>query len=229
MRASESTWITIDAIATLKSDMTQAPTSDPLVDKVVETQYPIEPTLQNRWSPLAFSDRFVEPEKLRSVLEAARWAASSYNEQPWSFIIATRDNSTEFDRLLSCLAEGNQEWAKSAPVLMISVAKLSFERNGTENRHAFHDVGAAEANLATQATALGLYVHQMAGFDVQRAKELYTIPEGYEPVDAVALGYLGDPHSLSDRLQERLSAPRSRKPLKEFVFTGSWQQSSDLI
>lgn len=209
--------------------MTQASTSDPLVDKVVETQYPIESVLQNRWSPLAFSDRLVEPEKLGSVLEAARWAASSYNEQPWSFIIATRDNPTEFDRLLSCLAEGNQEWSKSAPVLMISVAKLNFERNGTENRHAFHDVGAAEANLATQATALGLYVHQMAGFDVQKAKELYRIPEGYEPVDAIALGYLGDPHSLSDQLQQRLSAPRSRKPLKEFVFTGSWQQASDLI
>jgi len=203
--------------------------SDPLVDKVVETQYPIEAILQNRWSPLAFSDRAVEPEKLCSVLEAARWAASSFNEQPWSFIVATKDNSTEFERLLSCLAEGNQEWAKSAPVLMIAVAKLSFEKNGHENRHAFHDVGAAEANLAAQATALGLHVHQMAGFDVEKARELYGVPQGYEPVDAIALGYLGDPHQLSDRLQQRLSAPRSRKPLKEFVFTGRWQQPSTLI
>jgi nitroreductase len=203
--------------------------SDPLVDKVVETQYPIEAVIQNRWSPLAFSDRPVEPEKLRSVLEAARWAASSYNEQPWSFIVATKDNPAEFDRLLSCLAEGNQEWAHSAPVLMISVAKLNFEKNGTENRHAFHDVGAAEANLAIQATALGLHVHQMAGFDVNKARELYSIPQGYEPVDAVALGYLGDPHSLSDKLQQRLSAQRSRKPLESFVFTGRWQQSSNLL
>lgn len=209
--------------------MTQATSSDPLVDKVVETQYPIESALQNRWSPLAFSDRSVEPEKLGSVLEAARWAASSYNEQPWSFIVATKDNPAEFDRLLSCLAEGNQEWAKSAPVLMISVAKLNFESNGVENRHAFHDVGAAEANLAAQATALELHVHQMAGFDVEKAKELYHIPQGYEPVDVIALGYLGDPHSLSERLQQRLSAPRSRKPLKSFVFTGSWEQSSDLV
>jgi nitroreductase len=203
--------------------------SDPLVDKVVETQYPIEAVIQNRWSPLAFSDRPVEPEKLRSVLEAARWAASSYNEQPWSFIVATKDNPAEFDRLLSCLAEGNQEWAHSAPVLMISVAKLNFEKNGTENRHAFHDVGAAEANLAIQATALGLHVHQMAGFDVNKARELYGIPQGYEPVDAVALGYVGDPHSLSDKLQQRLSAQRSRKPLESFVFTGRWQQSSNLL
>ncbi|BAU11094.1 nitroreductase [Leptolyngbya sp. NIES-3755] len=209
--------------------MSQITSTDPLVDKVVETQYPIESMLQERWSPLAFSDRPVEPEKLGSVLEAARWAASSYNEQPWSFIVATKDNPEEFDRLLGCLAEGNQEWAKGASVLMISVAKMNFEKNGTENRHAFHDVGAAEANLATQATALGLYVHQMAGFDVQKAKELYNIPQGYEPVDAIALGYLGDPHQLSDRLQQRLAAPRSRKPLKDFVFTGNWQQSSPLI
>lgn len=209
--------------------MSQSVGSDPLVDKVVETQYPIEAILQNRWSPLAFSDRSVEPEKLRSVLEAARWAASSFNEQPWSFIVATKENATEFNRLLSCLAEGNQEWAKSAPVLMLSIAKLHFARNGSENRHAFHDVGAAEANLAAQATALGLHVHQMAGFDVNKARELYGIPQGYEPVDALALGYLGDPHSLSDRLQERLSAPRSRKPVKEFVFSGHWQQASDLI
>lgn len=203
--------------------------SDPLIDKVVPTDYPIESILQNRWSPLAFSDRPVEPEKLGSALEAARWAASSFNEQPWSFIVATKDNPAEFNRLLGCLAEGNQEWAKSAPVLMISVAKLNFEKNGKENRHAFHDVGAAEANLAAQATALGLYVHQMAGFDVAKAKELYSIPQGYEPVDALALGYLGDPHQLSEQLQQRLSAPRSRKPLKDFVFTGRWQHSSSLI
>ncbi|MBD1824828.1 nitroreductase family protein [Cyanobacteria bacterium FACHB-DQ100] len=206
-----------------------AVSSDPLVDKVVPTEYPIESILKNRWSPLAFSDRPVEPEKLASVLEAARWAASSFNEQPWSFIVAAKDNPEEFDRLLGCLAEGNQEWAKSAPILMISVAKLNFEKNGNENRHAFHDVGAAEANLAAQATALGLHVHQMAGFDVAKAKELYGIPQGYEPVDAIALGYLGDPHQLSERLQQRLSAPRSRKPIQDFVFTGRWQQSSNLI
>ncbi|MBD2078897.1 nitroreductase family protein [Leptolyngbya sp. FACHB-17] len=206
-----------------------AVSSDPLVDKVVPTEYPIESILQNRWSPLAFADCPVEPEKLASVLEAARWAASSFNEQPWSFIVAAKDNPAEFERLLGCLAEGNQEWAKSAPILMISVAKLNFEKNGNENRHAFHDVGAAEANLAAQATALGLHVHQMAGFDVAKAKELYGIPQGYEPVDAIALGYLGDPHQLSERLQQRLSAPRSRKPIQDFVFTGRWQQSSNLI
>lgn len=181
-------------------------------DKTSDTQYPIEELLKQRWSPLAFSDRPVEPEKLCSVLEAARWAASSFNEQPWSFIVATKDNQTEFHCLLNCLAEGNQEWAKNAPVLIVSVAKLYFERNGVENRHAFHDVGTAEANLAIQATALGLFIHQMAGFDVPKVREVYDIAEGYEPVAAIALGYLGDPQTLSQRLLQRELAPVLASP-----------------
>lgn len=200
-----------------------------MIDKSADTQYPINDLLRQRWSPLAFSNRMVEPEKLCSVLEAARWAASSYNEQPWSFIIATKDNQEEFEHLLSCLAEGNQEWAINAPVLMISVAKLFFERNGVENRHAFHDVGAAAAELAIQATANGLFIHQMAGFDVPKTRELYSIPEGYEPVAAIALGYQGDPQTLSERLQQREASPRSRKPLEKFVFSGAWNQASLLV
>ncbi|NEQ26024.1 MAG: nitroreductase, partial [Microcoleus sp. SIO2G3] len=156
------------------------------VEKAADTDYPIEELLRQRWSPLAFSDRSVEPEKLGSLLEAARWSASSFNEQPWRYMIATKDNSEEFDRLLSCLAEGNQEWAKNASVLMLSVAKRTFTFNGVENRHAFHDVGAAGANLSAEATAQGLFVHQMAGFDVAKAKETYGIPEDYDPVAAIA-------------------------------------------
>lgn len=200
-----------------------------MIDKSANTQHPIHDLLKQRWSPLAFSERLVEPEKLRSVLEAARWAASSYNEQPWSFIVATKDNQAEFERLLSCLAQGNQEWANNAPVLMISVAKLHFERNGVENRHAFHDVGAAAAELAIQAMALELFIHQMAGFDVPKTREVYSIPEGYEPVAAIALGYLGDPQTLPEKLLQRVLAPRSRKPLEQFVFTGSWNQASPLV
>ncbi len=198
-------------------------------EKLSDNQHSIIEALRQRWSPLAFSDRPVESEKLRQILEAARWAASSYNEQPWSFIVATKDNPTEFDRLLSCLAEGNQEWAKNAPVLMLSVAKLQFERNGTENRHAFHDVGAAAASLAIQAAELGLLIHQMAGFDAAKAREAYSIPEGYEPVAAIALGYLGDPESLSERLKQREFSARTRKPLNTFVFSGSWNQPSSLV
>lgn len=200
-----------------------------VIDKTADTQYPIEDVLQQRWSPLAFSEQLVEPEKLGSVLEAARWAASSYNEQPWSFIVATKENQAEFDRLLGCLAEGNQLWARHAPVLMISVAKLYFERNGVENRHAFHDVGAAAATLAIQATALGLFIHQMAGFDVEKARELFNIPEGYEPVAAIALGYRADPQTLPEKYRQRELTPRTRKTLEQFVFTGSWGQASPIV
>jgi len=194
--------------------------------KLANTQYPIHDLLRKRWSPLAFSNQTVEAEKLNSLLEAASWAASSYNEQPWSFIIATKENQEEFARLLSCLAEGNQEWAKDAPVLMLSVAKLYFQKNGKENRHAFHDVGAASTSMAIQAAAMDLYIHQMAGFDVAKARELYGIPEGYEPVAAIALGYRGDTQMLPENLQQRELAPRSRKPLKDFVFTRSWGQTN---
>ncbi|WP_189523385.1 nitroreductase family protein [Nostoc sp. PA-18-2419] len=199
-----------------------------MIDKLAQTEYPIEDLLRQRWSPLAFSDRMVEPEKLHSVLEAARWAASSFNEQPWSFIVATSDNQTEFERLVSVLAEANQDWARNAPILMLSVAKLHFERNGKQNRHAFHDVGAASATLAIQAAAVGLFIHQMAGFDVAKAQQIYSIPSGYEPVAAIALGYIGDPQTLSEKLLQREKALRTRKPLEEFVFSGSWNQTFPL-
>lgn len=108
-------------------------------------------------------------------------------------------------------------------------AKLNFEYNGVENSHAFHDVGAASTTLAIQAAALGLFIHQMAGFDVPKAKEIYGIPSGYEPVGAIALGYFGDPQTLSEKLQQRENAPRTRKPLEKFVFSSSWNQSSPLV
>jgi len=200
-----------------------------VMEKPAETQYPIHELLRRRWSPRAFSDRRVDPAIMRSLLEAARWAPSSYNEQPWSFIVATKDDTAEFSRLLSCLVEGNIQWAQHAPVLMVSVARLSFEDDGKPNRHAFHDVGLAVANLIVQATALGLVVHQMAGIFPDKIRELYGIPEGYEAVAGIALGYPGDPQSLPEGLRKRELAPRERKPLTEFVFSGSWGQTSPLV
>ena len=200
-----------------------------VMEKPAETQYPIHDLLRRRWSPRAFSDRRVDPAIMRSLLEAARWAPSSYNEQPWSFIVATKDDPVEFGRLLSCLVEGNIQWAQHAPVLMVSVARLSFEDDGKPNRHAFHDVGLAVANLIVQATALGLVVHQMAGIFPDKIRELYGIPEGYEAVAGIALGYPGDPQSLPEGLRKRELAPRERKPLTEFVFSGSWGQTSPLV
>jgi len=200
-----------------------------VMEKPAETQYPIHDLLRRRWSPRAFSDRRVDPAIMRSLLEAARWAPSSYNEQPWSFIVATKDDPVEFGRLLSCLVEGNIQWAQHAPVLMVSVARLSFEDDGKPNRHAFHDVGLAVANLIVQATALGLVVHQMAGIFPDKIRELYGIPEGYEAVAGIALGYPGDPQSLPEGLRKRELAPRERKPMTEFVFSGRWGQTSPIV
>ena len=199
------------------------------MNKAAETRYPIHGLLRQRWSPRAFSDRMVEPEKLHSLLEASRWAPSSFNEQPWSFIIATKEDRIEYDRLLSCLVETNILWAQKAPVLMISVAKLHFTATGKPNRHAFHDVGLASENLVIQATSMGLFVHMMAGFYPDKVRELFKVPEGYEPVAAIALGYPGDPQILPERLRERELVPRSRKPLQEFVFTGQWGTASPWI
>ncbi len=199
------------------------------MEKPADNQYPINELLKQRWSPLAFANKMVSSEVLNSLLEAARWAPSSYNEQPWSFIIATKENSTEYERLFSCLATGNQPWASLAPVLMISVAKLFFERNNKPNRHAFHDVGLAVACLTFQATEMGLRLHQMAGFDIDKACELYKIPAGYEPVAAIALGYPEDPNILPESLQPRELSDRIRKPINYFVFTGEWGQNSALV
>lgn len=199
------------------------------MEKPAETQYPIHDLLKRRWSPRAFSERPVEPEALRSLLEAARWAPSSSNEQPWSFIVSTKEDQAAHGRLVGCLMEGNIPWAQRAPVLMVSVARVSFEDEGKPNRHAFHDVGQAVAGLSVQATALGLFVHQMAGFYPEKVRELYAIPKEFEPVATLALGYPGDPESLPEKFRGRESAPRERKPLAEFVFASRWGKPSPVI
>lgn len=194
-----------------------------------ETSSPIHDIVATRWSPRAFDSRPVEPEKLRSLFEAARWAASSYNAQPWYFIVATKDDPKNFQKILDSFVEFNQSWAKHAPVLALSVAGLKFEHNGEQNRHAFHDVGQAAATLAVEANSQGLQIHQMAGILPDKARELFAIPEGYEAVAGIAIGYPGKAESLPDQLRERENAPRARKPLNSFVFTGKWGQASPIV
>lgn len=197
--------------------------------KIAETLDPVHELIAKRWSPRAFADKPVEPNKLRSLLEAARWAPSCFNEQPWHFIVATKEKPEEFERLLNCLVDVNIAWAKQAPVLMLSVARLQFERNDKPNHHAFHDVGMAVGNLTLQATALDLYLHQMAGFHSDKAREAFKIPEKFEPVAAMALGYLGDPQRLPDDLRDRETASRNRKKLATFVFGETWGVTSSLF
>ncbi len=192
------------------------------MEKPAETDSPIHALLAGRWSPRAFDERLVEADTLRTLFEAARWAPSSSNEQPWCFIVATKDHETEWNRLFVCLAKGNQTWAFRAPVLILSVASMNFEDDGKPNRHAFHDTGLATENLVLQATASGLVAHQMAGFDVEKARADLGIPSGCEPVAMIAIGYPGDPDSLPERLRERELQPRSRRPIGEWTFWGQW-------
>ncbi len=190
--------------------------------KQAKFDYPVQEIVAKRWSPYAFADRDVSDDDLRSLFEAARWAPSSYNEQPWSYIVAMRAQKSEFERLLSCLVEGNRVWAKAASILALGVATLNFKRNGKPNKAAIHDLGLAAGGLLCEATARGLCVHQMIGIDPERARELYQIPEGSEAVTGIAIGYAGAPESLPEQLRERDLAPRERKPLRDFVFAGAW-------
>ena len=184
-------------------------------------EHTVHELIAARWSPCGFADRAVAVSELRSLFEAARWAPSSFNEQPWRYVVATRDDAAGFSKLLEVLVEANQEWARRAPVLVLAIAMSKFTRNGRDNRHAWHDLGAATACLTVEATARGLAVHQMAGFDHARAREAFRIPDQADPVAVFALGY-PSLEGLPDHLARRDAAPRQRTPLSESVFCGAF-------
>lgn len=192
------------------------------MQKPAPSDFPVHELIRDRWSPRAFADKLVPQDVLRSIFEAARWAPSSFNEQPWAFIVATKDGKENFEKMLSVLVDFNVQWAKSAPVLALAVAKLAFANNNAPNRNAQYDTGAATALLSVEATARGLAVHQMAGFDAEKARKVFEIPKGWEPIAALAIGYPGDPASLPAPLKDREMAPRTRKPIAEFVMSGQW-------
>jgi len=179
--------------------------------------------ITSRRSPLAFSEKQIEPEKINVLFEAARWAASSFNEQPWRFVYAVREESNEFNLLLDCLVEGNRIWARNAPLLVLSIARMNFTYNDRPNKHAFHDVGLAVGNLLTQATSMGLMVHQMGGYSPEKAKRNFSIPDGYEPVAMIAIGYPGNIDDLPEDLKKRELQPRKRKLLDEIIFRGKME------
>jgi len=197
--------------------------------KRAPTDFPVHDLIAERWSPRAFSDRSVAPDVLQSLFEAARWAPSSSNEQPWAYIVATKDDPENFAKLLSVLVPFNATWAQHAPVLALAVAKLSFEKNATPNRNAQYDVGAASAWLTVEATSRGLFVHQMAGYDHDKARQVFDIPAGWEPIAAMAIGYPGDPDSLPQPLRDREVAPRTRKPISMFVMSGGWGKKATFV
>jgi nitroreductase len=192
------------------------------MQKPAPNDFPVHELIRERWSPRAFADKPISQNVLRSIFEAARWAPSSNNEQPWAYIVASRDDKDGFQKILSVLVEFNAAWAKSANVLAIAVAELAFAKNNTPNRNAHYDTGAATALLSMEATALGLAVHQMAGFDPEKARQVFGIPVGWEAIAVLAIGYPGDPVSLPEPLKDREMAPRTRKPIAEFVMAGRW-------
>jgi nitroreductase len=195
-------------------------------DKKAKTQYDVLPVIRERWSPRGYDpDAQVEPEKLATMLEAARWAASSYNEQPWRFFVGDKHRTPRaYQQLLSCLVPANQAWADRAPVLLLACAKRHFSQNGSPNRHGWHDVGLAMGNLSLQGQSLGIYTHMMAGFSAETAERVLSIPPEYEPVVMATLGYPGSANHLPDWAQLAEVAPRERKPLQEIVFSTDWGQ-----
>ncbi len=179
-----------------------------------------------RWSPRAFAEKAVSPADIRKLFEAARWAASSSNEQPWRFFVGRKGDET-YRKIFDALVPFNQTWAKSAPLLILSVAKKTFTEKGNANNYNLHDTGAATAMLALQATASGMHAHSMAGFDTEQVRASFGIPSDYDIGAVTAVGYFGDPESLPDYMLKTEVAPRQRKPLEEFVFS-EWEKPAQL-
>lgn len=193
-----------------------------MIDKPAQSNHAIHDLLKERWSPRAFSSQSVPSETLRRILEAARWAPSCFNVQPWRYIVATKENDQAYQTMLHCLVEKNQLWAKSAPVLLIGLIKKTFEANDNTNAHAEHDLGLANAQLTLQAQAEGLFAHQMAGIQRDKIRETYRVPDDFEPIVAIAIGHMGALSDIPEDFHDAEKAERSRKPQAELVFSGSF-------
>lgn len=182
----------------------------------------INDLIAKRYSPRAFSERIVEKEKLDKMFEAARWAPSSFNDQPWSFIFASKENKKDFYSILDTMVEFNRNWAKTAPMLIAAIARKNFEVTGKKNLHAWYDVGQSVAMMSLQATEMGLFLHQMAGFSHDKAAQVLEVPDTHQVVTLIAAGYLGDKDILPSDIAKNEDKPRVRKKQQDFVFSGKW-------
>ena len=194
------------------------------MQKPAITSVPLQETIAKRWSPRAFdASKTVSQAQIIALLEAARWAPSCFGDQPWRFIVWDKNTDEKsWQRAFDCIVPNNQIWVKAAPVLMLVCADTLFGHNQTPNRWGQYDTGAAAENLCLQATHLGLSVHQMGGFNADKARETFTIPDQYTPMAMLAVGYEGDANNLPDELKARELAERKRKPLGELFFDGTW-------
>ena len=198
------------------------------MNKPAETSQPLIDVIRDRWSPRAFTDRMVPKDVLASLFEAARWAASCNNSQPWRFIVATKENRAEYDRLLSCFNDRNQSWAITAPVIMITCADKNLP-NGSPSNYGFYDTGAAMAQFTAQAMSHGVVVHQAQGILPDKVREEYAVPDDFEVCTGIAVGYQAEADVLPDDYAKREVLPRDRKPLDELVFAGKFGKPSSAI
>ena len=187
------------------------------MEKNANTDLNIHPLIKKRWSPRAFSPRIIEKAKLERIIEAARWSPSCFNEQPWRFIMGIKGENSIYDKIYSTLAEGNQVWAKQVPCLILIIVKVAFTHNGKPNKWSEYDCGQAAAYMSIQALEDNIYVHQMAGFDRRKAKNVFKISDEFEPIVVMAAGYIGDAKQLPDDLKKMELSPRKRLPVNDLV------------
>lgn len=198
-------------------------------DKKARTRIPVHDLIAYRWSPRGFLDTPVEDGKVMAMLEAARWAPSGGNRQPWFFIVAQKNRNPEvFEKLFSCLNDGNQEWVQFAPLLMLGIT-CQYREDGSNEHYGQYALGMAVENMSLQALSQGVFLHQMGGFYREKARERFEIPDRFEPTIMIAGGYPGNIALLSERNRSREKALRERKPLKDFVFGSKWGEVHHLI
>lgn len=191
--------------------------------EIMETK--IEPLIDRRWSPRAFSNKSVEAEKIALLFTAASYAASCYNEQPWRFVYATKESHSElYEKLFSCMVDFNQQWAKTAPMLLLTLTRRKFKNTGGKNHYALHDLGMAMGNMVVQAQAMDLYLHHMGGFSKERARKLLSIPNDFEIGSLLAIGYTGDPDQLPEKIKAMENNKRERRELDQLVFQDDWDK-----
>ncbi|QDV30984.1 malonic semialdehyde reductase [Planctopirus ephydatiae] len=190
--------------------------------KPAPTSVEIHSLIQHRWSPLSFRPEPLTKLQIIQICEAARWAPSSYNDQPWSFLLAPRDDQAAFEKLLGCLMEANQSWAKNCGLLVLAVARTTLKKTGKPNKFGLHDTGMATFSMMLQAEALGLRAHAMGGFNAVHARAMYAIPENCELASVIAFGHPGDASNLPDDLRTRDASSRERQPLSQMAFIGKF-------
>lgn len=192
------------------------------------TIYPVSDFIANRWSPRAFSEKELSNQQIMSLFEAARWAASAYNEQPWRFIYAPKSNTPAYNKILKTLVEWNQKWAQSAPLLIVCVARTTSTQNANPLPTALYDLGLAVGNLTAQATQMGLFIHQMSGIDFEKMQQTFLFPKHYKPVSVLAVGYLGEKERIPQDYHQMEDKRRERRDFEKFCFEGEFKPDTEL-